>query len=101
MAEIALQISQSTARRRFPQGDATRSASVLPRLYMTSDVRAATGLSRTHLDFYLREGLVLPSARTESGFLLFDDSEVELLRNIMSDRRAGVPLKEIRRRIGR
>lgn len=26
----------------------------LPRLYMTGDLRAATGLSRTHLDYYLR-----------------------------------------------
>jgi DNA-binding transcriptional MerR regulator len=68
---------------------------------MTSDVRAATGLSRTHLDFYLREGLVQPSARTESGYLLFDDAEVALLRAILAERQAGVPLKDIRLRIGR
>jgi DNA-binding transcriptional MerR regulator len=71
------------------------------RLFMTSDVRAATGLSRTHLDFYIREQLVRPVARTESGFLLFDQAEVDLLQEIVDERRAGVPLREIRDRIGR
>lgn len=78
-----------------------QSADTLPRLYMTGDLRAVTGLSRTQLDFYLRDGLVKPTARTESGFLLFDDAEVELVRHIVSERRNGVALKEIRRRIGR
>src|SRR5680860_1665866 len=41
------------------------------RFYMSGDLRAATGLSRTHLDFYLREGIVQSTARTESGYLLF------------------------------
>lgn len=71
------------------------------RLFMTSDVRAATGLSRTHLDFYIREGLVHPVARTESGYLLFDQAEVELLNAIVAERRSGVSLKDIRQRIGR
>ena len=78
-----------------------QSADTLPRLYMTGDLRAVTGLSRTQLDFYLRDGLVKPTARTESGFLLFDDAEVELVRLIVSERRNGVALKDIRRRIGR
>ncbi len=78
-----------------------QSANTLPRLYMTGDLRAVTGLSRTQLDYYLREGLVQPTARTESGFLLFDDVEVELVRQIVSERRNGVALKEIRLRIGR
>ena len=71
------------------------------RLFMTGDVRAATGLSRTHLDFYIREGLVKPAARTESGYLLFDHTEVDLLREIIAARQSGVPLKDIRKRIGR
>jgi MerR family Zn(II)-responsive transcriptional regulator of zntA len=73
----------------------------LPRLYMTSDLRAATGLSRTHLDFYLREGLIRPAARTESGYLLFDDRELALLRRIIERRQAGASLREIRQEIGR
>lgn len=71
------------------------------RLFMTSDVRAATGLSRTHLDFYIREELVRPVARTESGYLLFDHQEVTLLRQIVEARRQGVGLREIREKIGR
>lgn len=78
-----------------------QSADTLPRLYMTGDLRAVTGLSRTQLDFYLRDGLVKPTARTESGFLLFDEAEVELVQHIVTERRSGVPLKDIRRRIGR
>ena len=68
---------------------------------MTSDLRAATGLSRTHLDYYLREGLIQPAARTESGYLLFDDRELELLRLIITRRQAGATLRDIRREIGR
>jgi MerR family transcriptional regulator, thiopeptide resistance regulator len=82
----------------LPKNGSTTS---LARLYMTSDLRAATGLSRTHLDFYLREGLVVPTARTESGYLLFDEQEVDLLRQIIAERQAGVPLREIRQRLGR
>src|SRR5262245_24409591 len=73
----------------------------LARFYMTSDLRAATGLPRTHLDYYLREGLILPTARTESGYLLFDDNELATLRTIIAQRQAGVAIREIRRRLGR
>ena len=71
------------------------------RLYMTSDLRAATGLPRTHMDYYLREGLIVPTTRSESGYLLFDDAELATLRAIIADRAAGVPLREIRQRLGR
>jgi len=74
---------------------------LLVRFYMTSDLRAATGLPRTHLDYYLREGLILPTARTESGYLLFDDKELETLRSIIAERQSGVSIREIRRRLGR
>lgn len=73
----------------------------LARFYMTSDLRAATGLTRTHLDFYLREGLVVPTARTESGYLLFDDHELAILRQVIAARQAGESLRDIRRKIGR
>ena len=73
----------------------------LARLYMTSDLRAATGLARTHMDFYLREGLIQPTARTESGFLLFDDTELTVLRAVISLRQEGLGIREIRARIGR
>lgn len=73
----------------------------LARLYMTSDLRAATGLARTHMDFYLREGLIQPTARTESGYLLFDDAELTVLRAVVELRQAGYGIREIRARIGR
>ncbi len=71
------------------------------RLYMTGDLRAATGLPRTHMDFYLREGIVRPTARTESGYLLFDEAELETLRAVLRWRDEGVGIREIRTRLGR
>ena len=77
------------------------SAATTARLYLTSDLRAATGLARTHMDFYLREGLIRPTARTEGGYLLFDEAELATLRTILRWRDDGVGLREIRRRLGR
>ena len=73
----------------------------MARFYMTSDLRAATGLTRTHLDFYLREGIILPTARTESGYLLFDETELATLRTVIAWRRDGIGIREIRERLGR
>lgn len=83
-----------------PPPNAERAANpALARFYMSGDLRAATGLSRTRLDFYLREGIVQPTARTESGYLLFDDTEVERLRRVIAWREDGVGLREIRQRL--
>jgi MerR family Zn(II)-responsive transcriptional regulator of zntA len=71
------------------------------RLYMSGDLRALTGLPRTHLDFYLREGIIRPTLRTESGYLLFDQSELETLRAVLRWREEGVAIREIRDRLGR
>lgn len=79
----------------------TAPAAPAPRFYMTSDLRAATGLPRTHLDFYLREGLIVPTARTESGYLLFNDAELATLREIIRWRQEGVAIRDIRQRLGR
>ena len=78
-----------------------RAAHSLARFYMTSDLRAATGLTRTHLDYYLREGLIVPTARTESGYLLFDDDEVLRVRQIVVARQNGESLREIKERLRR
>jgi MerR family transcriptional regulator, Zn(II)-responsive regulator of zntA len=82
-----------------PPRDADAATARIARLYMSGDLRAATGLSRTHLDFYLREGIVQPSARTESGYLLFDERELELLRRVIAWRQDGTGLREIRERL--
>lgn len=71
------------------------------RLYMTGDLRALTGLPRTHMDFYLREGIIQPTLRTESGYLLFDHAELEILRAVLRWREEGVGIREIRDRLGR
>jgi len=73
----------------------------LARFYMTSDLRAATSLTRTHLDFYLREGVIVPTARTESGYLLFDDGELGTLRQVIAWRQDGIGIREIRARLNR
>jgi hypothetical protein len=70
-------------------------------LYMTGDLRALTGLPRTHMDFYLREGIIRPTLRTGSGYLLFDESELETLRAVLRWREEGVGIREIRDRLGR
>ncbi len=84
----------------YPPGGGSGGAPAA-RFYMTSDLRAATGLTRTHLDFYLREGLVRPTARAESGYLLFDEAELATLRTVLRWRAEGIGLKQIRQRLGR
>lgn len=71
------------------------------RLYMTGDLRALTGLPRTHMDFYLREGIIQPTLRAESGYLLFDEAELETLRAVLRWRDEGIGIREIRDRLGR
>jgi DNA-binding transcriptional MerR regulator len=71
------------------------------RLYMTGDLRALTGLPRTHMDFYLREGIIRPTLRAESGYLLFDEAELETLRAVLRWRAEGVGIREIRGLLGR
>ena len=82
---------------------ASRMPGSLPtgRLYMTGDLRALTGLPRTHMDFYLREGIIQPTTRTGSGYLLFDHGELETLRAVLRWRAEGVGIREIRDRLGR
>ena len=86
---------------RLPSPGTAGAAPMMPRYYMTSDLRVATGLTRTHLDFYLREGIILPTARTESGYLLFDENELATLRTIVAWRQDGIGIREIRNRLGR
>lgn len=83
------------------QGGVAQMAPPLGRLYLTSDLRAMTGLARTHMDFYLREGIIQPCARTGSGMLLFDEGELETLRTVLRWRDEGVGIREIRDRLGR
>jgi hypothetical protein len=73
----------------------------LRRYYMTADLRAATGLPRTAMDFYLRAGVIQPTARTESGYLLFDETELATLRQVIEWRSRGIGLAAIKARLNR
>ena len=85
----------------LPSPHERRRALPAGRLYMTGDLRALTGLPRTHMDFYLREGIIQPTTRTGSGYLLFDHAELETLRAVLRWREEGVGIREIRDRLGR
>ena len=52
-------------------------------------------LSRTALLYYERLGLLRPSARSPSGYRLYDQAEVERLRALRVYREAGVPMADI------
>lgn len=55
------------------------------------------GLSRTTLLYYDRIDLLKPTARSESGYRLYGEAEVERLAQICSYRRAGLTLDQIAR----
>lgn len=80
---------------------ASQPVAPLRRFFMTADLRAATGLARTAMDFYLRAGVIRPTARTESGYLLFDEEELALLRQVIEWRTRGIGLRQIKERLGR
>ncbi len=54
------------------------------------------GLSRTTLLYYDRIGLLSPAARSEAGYRLYGESEVERLKTICAYRDAGLSLQEIK-----
>ena len=85
----------------LPVAPALPAPAPLRRFYMTADLRAATGIPRTAMDFYLRAGVILPTARTESGYLLFDDGELAILRQVIEWRARGIGLKAIKERLQR
>jgi DNA-binding transcriptional MerR regulator len=53
------------------------------------------------MDFYLRAGVIRPTARTESGYLLFDDAELAILRQVIEWRSRGIGLAAIKARLDR
>ena len=52
-------------------------------------------LSRTTLLYYDSIGLLKPTARSESGYRIYDEDDVEKLRQIVMYREVGLPLDEI------
>lgn len=61
------------------------------------DLAAATGLTVRTLHYYEEVGLLVASARSESGHRLYGAADVERLYQICLLRRLGLPLGEIGR----
>jgi DNA-binding transcriptional MerR regulator len=59
------------------------------------DVAAATGVTVRTLRHYDELGLLVPSARTEAGYRLYDDADLERLYRILALRRMGFALDAI------
>ena len=60
------------------------------------EVSELTGVSIRTLQYYDQIGLLQPSARTEAGYRLYGDEDLEKLRQILLFRELEFPLKEIR-----
>lgn len=54
-----------------------------------------SGLSRTALLYYDSIGLLSPSLRADNGYRLYSECDIDKLKQIISLRSAGIPLKEI------
>lgn len=53
------------------------------------------GISRTTLLYYDKIGLLYPEARNASGYRLYSQADVERLKQIITLKNAGVPIKQI------
>lgn len=62
----------------------------------TAAIERKTGVSRSTLHFYIRQGLIPEPQRTAGGRLLFSDDHVDLLRKIGELKREGRSLSEIK-----
>ena len=62
-----------------------------------NDVSKLTGVSVRTLQYYDRIGLLKPSAYTESGYRLYDDTALERLQQILLFKELEFSLKEINR----
>lgn len=61
------------------------------------EVSRLAGVSIRTLQYYDKIGLLRPSEYTESGYRLYDDTDLEKLQQILLFRELEFPLKEIRR----
>ena len=61
-----------------------------------NEVSKLTGVSIRTLQYYDKIGLLEPSAHTESGYRLYDDTALETLQQILLFRELEFPLKEIK-----
>jgi DNA-binding transcriptional MerR regulator len=67
------------------------------RTYQVKEVAALARVSVRALHHWDEIGLLVPRARTEAGYRLYDDDDVLRLQQIVIGRELGLPLEEIRR----
>jgi DNA-binding transcriptional MerR regulator len=68
-----------------------------PRRYQVKEVSALSGVSVRALHHYDEIGLLVPSARSEVGYRLYDDTDLLRLQHIVVSRALGLSLEQIRR----
>ena len=59
------------------------------------ELASLAGVSRDTLRFYEKHGLIIPSQRTESGYRLYSNIDVERISFIVSAKGVGFTLNEI------
>ncbi len=64
--------------------------------YKINEISKMFGLSRTAILYYDKIGLLSPSSRTDTGYRIYSESDVERLRSIVLYRNMGVSLAEIK-----
>lgn len=67
------------------------------RTYQVKDMARFTGVSVRTLHHYHDIGLLVPAARTEAGYRLYDDAGLLRLQQILIRRALGLPLEDSRR----
>ena len=63
--------------------------------YTVGDLSKRSGLTVRALHHYEKLGLLKPSGRTEAGYRLYSDRDVQILHRILAYRQMGLALKEI------
>ncbi|MEW5722645.1 MAG: MerR family transcriptional regulator [Thermodesulfobacteriota bacterium] len=66
-------------------------------MHTVSRLAARFGLSRSTLLYYHREGLLRPTGRSRAGYRLYSEADARRLEQIVTYRRAGLGLREIKR----
>ena len=79
----------------MPRRTDAESAEGLP-LFQIGEVADRVGLSFRTIRHYDEVGVVVPSGRTEGGFRLYTDRDVDRLRRVMGMKPMGFALEEIR-----
>jgi DNA-binding transcriptional MerR regulator len=67
------------------------------RYWKVGELAAATGLTVRSLHYFDEIGLLRPAQRSAAGHRLYDGADVRRLHRILTLRRLGVPLSEVRR----